>query len=643
MKNFAHLTAIASAALLLASCNQQKPVDDPLKPFTGQTLNWVACDPTVLGIPAEARVGGDEQTPLTLQDIYNDLGDRLKCADVKVPLDWANPGRGTATMSVIRTAAATPAKRQGIIAFNPGGPGGDGLIFAPLYGYAWGKADQKNAIGRNLKAMADGYDLIGFSPRGVGNSTRLYCGTNELVDPLRPPASDRSEKNIQTMIRFGQLSAKACQKNPVTPFINTDATVRDLDLMRQLLGEQKLNYIGYSYGTWLGSWYAKRFPQNSGKMLLDGNTDFSSNFEETFKLQPRAFERDFRDVVAPYLSRINTAVFGESPMTAQQIYAREQALGEPLRFIVGYEIAGSMYSRERLPNIGIMLRAATVLDDLIKAQPTLTLFELFEAVQTKTYFKDPTLNDLARQMAINLVFIRDSVLNAPPQPVTLGESSATFTAVTCNDTPWNTDQNYWRQLDESEAKKYPLIGGSSLANSCLYWQGGATVQRPALPATMPPVLMVQNEFDPATATEGALNAFNATPSARLLFVEDEPQHTAFPYDTECVDLPITNYFLSGTLTSERRISCPAKPLPFEDKVYPVTLSSQSLPGGQRCLSAAPLGSQAIRDPKALAAAQAARQIIVDSARSTWGARLDLRLPRDIQQKLAQQALPTTCP
>lgn len=644
MRRLTPVATVIASSLLLAGCNPTPPAADPLKPFTSQTLTWAACDPTVLGIPADLVIGSDQSGELTIRKVFAELGERLKCADVKVPLDWSSPSRGTAVMSVIRTTAATPDKRQGAIFFNPGGPGGDGLQFAPLNAYSWARANTETDIGRNLKAMADQYDLIGFSPRGVGNSTRLYCGVNELVDVTQPPASDRSEKNIQSMIKYGQLAAKACQNNPTTPFINTDATVRDLDLTRQLLNEEKLNYIGYSYGTWLGSWYAKRFPQNAGKILLDANMDWSGNMEDTFKLQPRAFERDFRDVVAPYLSRITSTVFGEAPITAQAIYTRERALGEPLRFLVGRDIASALYSRDVLPYLGIELKAASVLDDLIKANPGIGLNDLLALIPAQTYFRDPELNSAALDTAQYLAFYRDFFIqiSATPQPVVLSEFPATFTAITCNDTPWNITQSQWRQIDDQEAQTYPLIGGSALSNPCLYWQGARVAQKPALPATMPPVLMVQNEFDPATATEGALKAFDATPSARLIFINEEPQHAAFPYDTACVDLPITTYFLNGTLPDARRTDCQAKPLPSEETVYPVTFSSQGLTGKAACLRPSTLGSQAIVDPRAQAAAQAARQIIVDSARNTWSAGLEVRLPDAMKQKLAQLSVPGTC-
>ncbi|MBB6018769.1 alpha/beta fold hydrolase [Deinococcus radiopugnans] len=610
MRRLTVLPMLALSSVLLAACNSAAPpiVEPPkttgFEVFETQKVVWGSCDATVLGFDASK--------------FFEPIKGRLQCTDIQVPLDWAKPERGVAVMSMIRVSASVPAKRQGALFFNPGGPGGDGLVLAPLYGVVWDDADTKTKIGADLKRLSQEYDLIGFSPRGVGNSTRVNCGINELVPYIAPPASDRSEQNIQRMIQLGRLTAKACQNNPLTPFVNTDATARDLNLARQLLGEAKLNFVGYSYGTWLGSWYAKLFPQSTGRMLLDGNTDFASDtFEDTFKLQPRAFERDFRDVVAPYLGRLAPKL-GLPAATGEQVYAAQRGLSEPLRTIVGFEIAQNLYGRDSYPNLALLLQSATVVDKLTKAKPEITLPELLNASQAAEYFSDPDLNEASKQVAINLIFARDTELQENPIPVVLNESNATFTAVLCNDTPWTTDLGYWRARDDEEAAKYPLIGGSSVSSPCLYWKGGPSVSKPKVPTTMPPLLLVQNEFDPATATEGALNAFNQTPNTKLIYLDDEPQHTAFPYGTECVDLPVTGYLLNGTLPTAKRTDCAAKPLPLEEKVYPVKLTS--LGNGQYCWSQDGLNAQGLQSTAAQQAARAARELIAQTARENSGIR-----------------------
>ncbi|NTY02574.1 alpha/beta fold hydrolase [Deinococcus sp. JMULE3] len=600
--------ATGAAALLalttsLVACKPpQTPEADALKPFTGQTLTWAACDPTILG---------SDQSRL-----FTQISARLSCADLSVPLDWNRPAAGKASVSLIRFAAADSAKRQGAIFFNPGGPGGDGLAFAPIYGYLWSRGGVKTPAAANLKTMTEQFDLIGFSPRGVGASSRLNCGTNELSDPIRPPATDRSEKNVQAMLREGKLVALACQKNPLTPFINTDATARDLNLARQLMGDQKLNYIGYSYGTWLGSWYAKLFPQHTGRMLLDGNTSFNAPFEETFGYQPMAFERDFRDSVAPYLARQH-AYFGLGQSGAA-VYAAQNGLDADLRAITSRYIAQFMYGRDDLPLIGVILRAAVTVSALIQANPQAGPDELSALAAQQTYLPDEAGNEEALGVALNLIQVREDLRGAAPAPVELDASSSVFTAVTCNDTPWSADLKAVRARDEQEARAYPLLGGASVANACYQWKGGPSVAQPAIPANMPPLLMLQNELDPATAQEGALNALNSTPGAKMIFIDDEPQHAAFPYGTACVDTPITEYFLTGNLPTAKKSDCAALPLPGEASTVPVPTApgkTLKVQRGALCVAQPDLSALALREQDLQAASLGARQILTDNTRA----------------------------
>ncbi|GGS26443.1 alpha/beta fold hydrolase [Deinococcus knuensis] len=611
--------ALLPLTAALAACNPTPTptAPDPMAPFTGQILGWAACDATILGSDNAA--------------LFSELGSRLQCADMTVPQNWAKPDAGRLSVSLIRVTASDSKQRQGAIFFNPGGPGGDGLTFAPFNAYFWANGDTSTTRGANLKKMTEQYDLIGFSPRGVGASSRLYCGSNELIDPINPPAADRSDANVKRMIRAGKLVAQACQKNPLTPFINTDATARDLNLARQLLGDQKLNYIGYSYGTWLGSWYAKTFPEHTGRMLLDGNMSWNETMQDAFGLQPAAFERDFRDSAAPYLARQN-ALLGLGD-TGEKVYAAQNALSEPLRSITANNTAGLMYSRDQLLFIGLVLKPAVVVDRLIRMNPNADLFDLLNLSAQQTYFPDPQLNETGVQLAQTLLFMRDDLLNAQPGPAELDSFNSTFTAITCNDTAWKSDLSAARALDDREARDYPLIGGASVSNPCLQWKGGPSVQQPKLPANMPPVLMLQNELDPATPQEGALRALNSTPSAKMIFIDDEPQHAAFPYGTDCVDGPITTYFLNGTLPGEKLSRCAALPLPGENAVVPVKTQGVSpmkrandtvaknlkVQNGALCVATPTLSAQSLREQRVSYARDEARRIIERDAQRIFTA------------------------
>ena len=270
--NSRRLAMMATAGLLAACGGSNAP--DPMQTFTQQSLAWQACDPTILG----------QETAL-----FEGLGSRAQCANMRVPLDHDNPGKGEAVVALLRVSAEDSKQRAGAIFFNPGGPGGDGLGFAAMYGALWASANPADPLGKPLKQLSMQYDLIGFSPRGVGASTRLYCASNEMLKEVQLPSADRSAENIDNMLYNARLKADACRKNPLSRYINTEQTARDMDLARQLLGDEKLNYIGYSYGTWLGAWYASRFPERAGRMVLDSNMNFAGTFDDAVLMQPMGF------------------------------------------------------------------------------------------------------------------------------------------------------------------------------------------------------------------------------------------------------------------------------------------------------------------------------------------------------------------
>ena len=209
------------------------------------------------------------------------MGERLECATLITPLNWDDPARDEINLGVLLIRAGDQSNRQGAIFTNPGGPGGDGLEFGALFGLVFAnggveEAGFPTAVPELLTQVSERYDIVGFSPRGVGGSFQLFCGGNKTPPKYGYPAN-RSPENIQALLTNARLTAEACQNNPLTDYVSTGQTVQDMDLVRRLLGDEKLNYLGYSYGSWLGAWYAKEFPEYAGNIAISANTDFSAN------------------------------------------------------------------------------------------------------------------------------------------------------------------------------------------------------------------------------------------------------------------------------------------------------------------------------------------------------------------------------
>ena len=545
-----------SAAVLLAACGGSGDTD-PLQKYRAQAVSWNACEPDILGITSDE-----------IRQAWAQAGDRVRCATIHAPMDWSHPDRGDVVISMMRMAAATPAHRKGSFLLNPGGPGSDGLPLAFRFFMAFNDSNPDNPQGAQQLQLLDQYDMVGFSPRGVGASTRLECSTNEL---LRPEVTNRATwdtpENIGNIEYNSAKKAEACAKNPLTPYINSDATARDLDLMRGLLGDEKLHYMGYSYGTWLGSWYASLFPERVGRMLLDSSVDFTVTFEQTVTLsQPMARQQLFEDFMAPYLARHNDLVALGS--TAAEVRAIPARLDPSLLQLLGGQLASLGYKRANANDYVGMVIAINGLDAVLKSAPDVSDQPAVTAAIEQHVFSgtDQELNADMREAAAALYAAYLKLKNpstAPGPSIRLGPSEATYMAIGCNDTPVVTDASTWLGTVRQYAQQFPMFFQYVLTvHECAYW-GGPKVSKPDI-APMKPldILFVQSQYDAATATFGADKFFAQLPGARRVYVANEFAHGIYPYGDRCVDPRVTAYLL-GESWGVREAVCEGLPLPFD--------------------------------------------------------------------------------
>ncbi|MFC5661863.1 alpha/beta hydrolase [Kitasatospora misakiensis] len=248
--------------------------DPALRSFYGQKLSWAACR------NAPKSGGADGSAP--------------RCATLKVPLDYADPSGGTLDVGVARIAAAKPGRRAGSLVVNPGGPGNSG-VNTVLY-------DGRNYDG----PLRERYDLVGFDPRGTGLSAPINCLDDRTRDgwlTTDNPGPDH-----------GKLLADACRAKYGTllEHIGTRDTARDMDVLRAALGEQKLTYLGSSYGSYLGSVYTEEFPDRVGRLVLDGAIDPAKPLAETNIEQYAGFDRALR-AFAAHCAEQAQCPFGTDP------------------------------------------------------------------------------------------------------------------------------------------------------------------------------------------------------------------------------------------------------------------------------------------------------------------------------------------
>ena len=246
-------TVAAGSLLLISSCADQ-PVAKPksaLAEFQNQKLNWSSC--------------------------Y----DNFECTELIVPIDYTNLKTGNFKISVLRFSALDQKNRIGSLIINPGGPGGSGVDYAYNAQYIFDPE------------ILDRYDIVGFDPRGVARSEPIRCLTDAETDAAY--ATDSKPDNPQEFAAILDDSKEFVEKckaktDHITHF-STAETARDMDILRAALGDKKLNYLGKSYGTYLGTLYAQFFPKKVGRMVLDGAIDPNVTVMDQNLIQAVGFER----------------------------------------------------------------------------------------------------------------------------------------------------------------------------------------------------------------------------------------------------------------------------------------------------------------------------------------------------------------
>ena len=193
---------------------------------------------------------------------------RLDCGKIQVPIDYAKPNGDNFTLFISRLKVANTTSRVGSLVFNPGGPGSGASDIV--------SATAQGAKGFFSASLLDSYDIIGLDPRGTGESSAVQCDPDIFNE--RIPVFPKTEDDFNKLVSRNKAFAQSCRQKTGLLFEHLDTThcVKDIELVRQALDDGKLNFLGLSYGTQIGAAYAELYPENVGRMVLDGITDHSS-------------------------------------------------------------------------------------------------------------------------------------------------------------------------------------------------------------------------------------------------------------------------------------------------------------------------------------------------------------------------------
>ena len=480
----------------------------------------IGCSATVEGAPKPATATADAARPAPAIawkpcDAGADLPAGAQCGSLSVPVDYSQPDAATAKLALIRFPA-TGAK-IGSLVINPGGPGESGVSAA---------ADLLDALPQQIRQK---FDLVGFDPRGVGSSTpTLRCNSDAQNDALRAdPQVDYSAAGVAHIESTEKEFVQRCLEKVGKDFLANVGTVnvaKDLDVLRGALGEEKLTYLGYSYGTLIGSAYAEAYPDKVRAMILDGAVDPTVDPIESSLQQAASFQKAFDDYAADCAKSAHCPL-GTDPSKAVAVY---RDLVKPLVTKPAHtaDPRGLGYSDAGTGTIDA-LYSPSLWPDLTKG-----------------------LTELAKGQGDTLLKLADSYMERDKDGH-YSNSNDAETAINCVDQPPVTDRTKVVEEDRRSRELAPFMSygeftGNAPLDTCAFWPVPPT-STPHAPSAkgLPPILVVSTTDDPATPYQAGVDLARELGGVLLTF--DGTQHTAVFEGDACVDGYATKYLLDLTL------------------------------------------------------------------------------------------------
>nr|WP_309222916.1 alpha/beta hydrolase [Micromonospora sp. CP22] len=460
-------------------------------------------------------------------------GIRYECARIQVPRDWAGgsaattgPAAGkTFEISLIRARSDNQRDRIGSLLINPGGPGGSGVDTAVYLSFG-------EQYGGLPDSIMERFDIVGFDPRGVARSSPVKCIPNADLDAAFGYDPDpQSQEKFDVFVMLSKRIGQGCgdKYGNQLPLYATEQAARDMDAIRAAVGDDKLTYLGYSYGTLLGATYAQLFPQRVRALVLDGAVDPRQGLIEGSESQAKGFERAFdnftrwcagnpaRCPIAPDARAAVTKAIDKarSPSPLGSEDGREVTPGW-----IFYAVVSSLYTESGWQQL------ARAIDRLEDGDPG-EVFRLADAYTGRD--EDGHYSNLFdANMAIN-----------------------------CADEEERPSLDRIRQLQSQWRQKYPLFGPALAVGlvSCTEWPGGSDPYPTGNADGAPPILVVGTTGDPATPYEQTPALAEMLGVGQVLTWEGEG-HTAYP-NTPCITEAVNAYLIELTMPPEGK-RCPAR-------------------------------------------------------------------------------------
>ena len=426
------------------------------------------------------------------------------CANVLAPLDYANPDRQAITLS-LRKRPATAPERAGTLFLNPGGPGASGKNIVPVF----------------RRTGLEAFDIIGWDPRGVGDSTAVVCFGDSPTDALNAiDTAPATTAGLVALARAQEAFGKSCWDNSgvLLEHVSTIETARDLDLLRALVGEEKLYYFGYSYGTRIGATYAELFGQNAARIVLDGAVDITYSDQA---IQAVGFDLALSHFAEWCASRGCSLGSSEEDVVASVVALFEKVGRDPLR------VDGRMVTRSLVvTGVAMMLYGG--------ADSWPRLVQMIRSAQGG--------------VADGLVWAADQ-LNDRDTDGEYGSLFYAFPAISCVDDAdegIRAAEEQWA-LDERAAPVFGKYFGPDFV--CALWPARPARQIVLTGRAAPPVIVIGGTGDNATPYRQAVEMAKQLVTGVLVTYDGEG-HGAYGGKSKCVDELVVDYFVSGTVPAD---------------------------------------------------------------------------------------------
>jgi pimeloyl-ACP methyl ester carboxylesterase len=512
------LVALLSVVLVvLSACSSSDAPDDaatsssaapttPTEPSV-DPVEWTDCTADIAPIIA-GRPGADR--PLT-----------FGCGQIEVPLSYDDPTGPTLSLFAVRAVSGTQTDRIGSLVVNPGGPG----------------LSATDAAVQSALTLPDAvlarFDVVGVDPRGVGLSQPVQCISDSTKDQLtaaepRPTTADQ----LDAAFSLADDVAAGCvdQYGEGLGAFSTVDSARDLDVVRQAVGDQQLTYLGYSYGTTLGSTYAQLFPEEVRALVLDGAVDPDATRQEAAEAQAQGFEAAFDAFAANCTSLVSGCPIGADPRTA---------VGDLLNQAETTPIPSSTQGETRQATPGLLL--AAVRSALYNPAAWPQLAQSLAAAQQGDSAGVLTLADTFTGRAEDGTYSNTIDAN-----ITVG----------CADTDESYSQSDVRTLVADWGSRYPLFGADAALSlyTCTPWDAPRTPLPDRDAEGAAPILVIGTQGDPVTPLPGAVDMAQDLTSGVLLTWQGSG-HTAYP-KTQCVTDAV-NAYLVDLAAPTADLTCPA--------------------------------------------------------------------------------------